>query len=876
MSDNPARTLSVIAESASEPAAVLAAGECLVERFVIARELGQGAGGAVFLARDRKLARDVAIKVLPRGVSDQRALARFELEARAAGALEHPNVLAVHDVGMHEGSPFIVSELLEGLTLRQRLGQGALPGAEAVSLAFQLAQGLAATHEKGIVHRDLKPENLFVLREGRLKILDFGVAKLLQAEADPAAPRPRTETGGLIGTVPYMSPEQARGSPADARSDVFAFGAILYEMLSGKPAFARDSEIETGYAILKDEPPELSGDCPDALRALVRRCLAKDPAGRVQSARELVEILEPLARSSAPLPARRWPTRAWALAVSALMGAAVILVTGAPEFVRRWLPQGPGEARRLAVLPFHAVGATPDGEALTAGLNEILTSKLQQVERLQAALRVFSASDVLKEGVTTAGEARTAFGATLALTGTVDWTGPLVTVSVNLIDTRTRLIISAGDVDASREQVSTLSPLLLRKVSDMLALEIQPAASRPLQEATPAPPAYALYLQGRGYLQRYDRLENVDRAVEVFDEALKRDPGFALAHAGAAEAWLRRYRSSRDLTALENARASSRRGIELQPDLAQVHFTAGLVESTAGDYGAAVGRFQQALRVEPANADALRELGNAHDKAGSVAEAESTFRQAVQLRPDSWAACKDLGVFYNRHGRMEEALPWFQRVVALTPDSYASYSNLGGIYLRLGRHAEAASALQRSLSLRPTAVAHVNLGNIRYFEGRFREASESYRKATELAPADERAWGALADALRWLPGTADEMAGAYAQAIALAERRVAAQRNDSELRSRLAMYRAFAGDGQGADADLREAIRLDPLDGTVVFRSALIHEQLGRREQALGAIEQALRTGYSREEIGHAPALEALRRDSRYARIMSDAVALPK
>ena len=851
------------AQPASGREFVLQPGECLAGRFIIQRELGRGGGGVVFVARDRILARDVAIKVFPGGASDETALARFEQEARAAGGLDDPNVLAVHDVGVHQGSPFIVSELLEGSTLRQRLERGPLPVAEAVGLAFQLASGLAATHEKGIVHRDLKPENLFVVHGGRLKILDFGVAKLLRPEADAGPRRPRTATGAAVGTVPYMSPEQVRGVAADTRSDVFAFGAILHEMITGRALFARATEVETGYAILTEDAPELSRECPPALRTLVARCLAKDPDARPQSARELMEALRPLALAPPGSLKRPWPLRPWALAVSALLGASVILASRDPGALRRLLwPKE--EVKRLAVLPFRAVGATADGEAFTAGLSEILTSKLQQVEQFQRSLRVVSTSDLLKEGVKNAGDARTVFGATFALTGTVQWGGSNVTIAAMLIDTRSRLLIAARDVSVSREEIPAVAPLLLQKVSEMLALELQTDTRRALEQSPPASPAYALYVQGRGYLQRYDLADNVGHAIEVFDEALQRDPKYALAHAGKAEAWVRRYRLSREAAALDQARESSRRALELQPGLSQVHFTAGLVHIAAGEQGAAIDQFQRALQIEPANADTLRELANAYDKAGRTPEAESTFRRAVQLRPDSWAACKDLGVFYNRHGRLQEALPWFQRVVALTPDNYASYSNLGGLYLRLGRHAEAAAALQKSLALHPTPVAYVNLGSIRYFEGRFAEASEFYRKATQMAPTDERAWGALADALRQVPGTADEMAGAYGQAIALAEAQVASRPRDSELRSRLAMYRAYAGDRRGADKDLAESLRLDPADGTVLFRAALVHEQLGRRKQALDAIGQALSKGYSREEIEKEPALDALRHDPRY------------
>src|SRR2546427_2563699 len=274
------------------------------ERYRIEKEIGRGGMGRVFVAHDRKLGRDVAIKVLASGLHGEEALRRFEQEARATCALNHANILDVHDIGTCEGSPYIVSELLHGTTLRECLPERPLSVQEASGYALQLAQGLSAAHEKGIVHRDLKPENLFITEEGRLKILDFGIAKLVApmtpetGETLPS-PQPRTEEGAILGTVGYMSPEQVRGQPADQRSDVFSFGAILYEMLAGCSAFARDSAVETGYAILNDDPPPLPTRVSPQLDRIVRRCLEKAPERRFESARDLAFQLETLSASGA-------------------------------------------------------------------------------------------------------------------------------------------------------------------------------------------------------------------------------------------------------------------------------------------------------------------------------------------------------------------------------------------------------------------------------------------------------------------------------------------------------------------------------------------------------------------------------------------------
>ena len=322
----------------------LAAGTKLGPYEILA-PLGAGGMGEVYRARDERLKRDVAVKVLPGSLSsDPERLKRFEHEAQAAGGLNHPNITAVYDVGQHDGAPYVVQELLEGETLRAALMRGPLPSRKAIEYASQIARGLAAAHEKGVVHRDLKPENLFLTRDGRAKILDFGLAKLVQPEQDsgPASALPTqseaTEPGVVLGTLGYMSPEQVRGRPADARSDIFAFGCVLYEMLSGQRAFRGDTAADTMSAILTKEPPDLSDaneSVSPILNKVVRHCMEKSPDERFQSARDLAFALESSSAASgkaAPIEApRRLPRTGLLLAaaVVCLLATALLFRPGA-------------------------------------------------------------------------------------------------------------------------------------------------------------------------------------------------------------------------------------------------------------------------------------------------------------------------------------------------------------------------------------------------------------------------------------------------------------------------------------------------------------------------------------------------------------------
>src|SRR5438034_1121301 len=275
--------------------------------YEIVGPIGAGGMGEVYRARDTRLGRDVAVKVLPHTFSaDVDRLRRFEQEACAAGALNHPNILSIYDVGTHDGSPYVVSELLEGETLRQRIGGTALAQRRAIDYALGIVHGLAAAHEKGIVHRDLKPDNIFITKDGRVKILDFGIAKLTQpdgslSQTEIPTRRVDTDPGVVMGTVGYMSPEQVKGRPVDHRSDIFSFGAILYDMLSGRRAFHGESAAETMSAILKEDPPDLSGtnhNISPALERLVNHCLQKNPEERFHSASDLAFALEAISGTS--------------------------------------------------------------------------------------------------------------------------------------------------------------------------------------------------------------------------------------------------------------------------------------------------------------------------------------------------------------------------------------------------------------------------------------------------------------------------------------------------------------------------------------------------------------------------------------------------
>ena len=542
----------------------------LNERYMLESELGRGGMGRVFTGRDIKLHRRVAIKFLARGSHNDDELRRFEQEARAAGSLNHPNVLTVLDIGTHEGNPYIVSELLEGGTLRERLRETSLAPETASNYLAQLADGLAAAHERGIVHRDLKPENLFITRDGRLKILDFGIAKLLepQNESSDGQQPAQTQTGAVVGTMGYMSPEQVRGQPADRRSDIFSVGAILYEMLSGQRAFKADSLVETAYSIINDEPPELPEQVPADLQEMVWRCLEKKPEERFQTARELASALqsETGSRRTAATPPpqqalpwrRRWPLAAaavLALVVAALAALGVQRWRERPSASVRTAREGAGQAapmksrRSVAVLGFKNLSGRPEDAWLSTALSEMLTTELAAGERLRtipeenvARMKVELA---LKEAEALATDSltrvRNNLGAEFVVVGAYlglgNDAGGQIRLDVRLQDAAAGETISAVAQTGTQKNlfdlVSRVGAQLRRKLG---VEEVSTAQAAVVRASFPAAPEAArLYSEGLAKLRAFDALG----ARDVLEKAVVEDPNHALAHSALSSAWSR-------------------------------------------------------------------------------------------------------------------------------------------------------------------------------------------------------------------------------------------------------------------------------------------------------------------------------------------------
>ncbi len=518
--------------------------------------------GEVYRARDKKLDRDVAIKVLPESVAaDAETLARFEREAKAVAALSHPNILAIFDFGTHEGTAYAVTELLEGETLRGKLDAGPITQKKAVDYALQVAKGLSAAHEKGVVHRDLKPENLFVTKDGHLKILDFGLAKRVEAvtpgkETSAPTGSGHTEPGTVMGTAGYMSPEQVKGLPVDYRSDIFSLGAILYELLSGKKAFKRDTSAEAMAAIMRDEPPELSEsgrNISPALDRVVRHCLEKDPERRFHSAHDLAFDLEALSDVSAPASGARTirPKPAWrrrtALGFGGVVAAGLLVLVAVLLWRTRGGKSGAPSAsapdrKSVAVLPFQNLSPDPENAFFADGMTEDILTQLSKIRDLKVISRssVMRYKGTQKPIQTIAAE----LGVGAVLEGSVRRAGSRVRIVGQLIDARTDEHLWAETYDRELKDVFAIQSEVAQQIAAALRATLSPAEKKRIeQNPTRNLAAYDQYLKGRELYYRYRKADN-ESALGLFQKALELDPGFALAYAGLGDAYAQRRSGS--------------------------------------------------------------------------------------------------------------------------------------------------------------------------------------------------------------------------------------------------------------------------------------------------------------------------------------------
>jgi serine/threonine protein kinase/Tfp pilus assembly protein PilF len=672
--------------------------------YRIEEKLGEGGMGAVYRARDTRLDRAVAIKVLSRdAVSNPERKKRFMQEARSASALNHPNIVTIYDIGNDGGTDYIAMEYIAGQSLDRLMNHRSLAEHDALRYAIPVAQALAAAHEAGIVHRDVKPGNIMVTEKGEVKLVDFGLAKLAERGDSTAAALtetmgPQTEEGAIVGTADYMSPEQAIGQKIDARSDIFSFGAVLYEMLAGRRPFARSTRVETLAALLRDQPPPLSAGAE--LDRIVARCLEKNPAQRFQSAHDLAFALRAIEAGDGPI-ARRPPEPRRRL--PAVLCAALLLFAAAAYWliVHRAQP-----IDSLAVLPFVHTGSDPNAEYLSEGITESLITALSRVPRLKVKSRdtVFEYKGQHQDVQAVGRE----LGVRAVLKGRLTQRGDSLTMSAELVDARDGTVLwrdqynrGAGDLLAIQQEIS-------REIAKQLRLKLSGDDRQKLAKAsTPNPEAYRLYLLGRYWWNRRTE-EAVKKSIEYFQQAIEKDPGYAQAWVGVADGYqsLGNYSWMPPADAFPRARAAAARAIELEETLAEAH----------------------------ASLAAQKTLFEWDWRGG-----EREFRRAIELNPDYASTHHWYGLHLLARGRIPEALAEIRRARELEPLSAIINANVGYYFYCARQYERAVQELRRATEVDPLfAWTHMSLGRAYALQRKSKEAAAEFEEALRLSKRNLR------------------------------------------------------------------------------------------------------------------------------------------
>ena len=857
-------------------------------RFRIEQLLGEGGMGKVYRAYDKELGRTVALKILqPELTKDPSVILRFKQELLLASKISHRNILRIHDLSEFDGVKFITMAFIEGKDLNQLLKEDSpFTTDRAMKVGRQLCEALDAAHAEGVVHRDFKPHNVLMGQNDQVYVSDFGLATSLET-----AKMGMTRTGAFVGTPRYMSPEQVEGKTVDHRSDLYSLGLVLYEMVSGEVPFSGDSTWQVMYQRVKEAPKDVkvaNPKVPDNVALIIMHCLEKEPAERYQSAKEIIADIDAgrspemsttsmyrnggLSSASRTvqitLPARPpiWAYIAGGVAILAGLFFAIpatrhlvfkpVAENGihTTEAVKGLPPLSQG--KYVAVLPFRVLGDSSSIGYVAEGLGEALSAKLSQLNEVH----VTSSSEAAKEDPKAPlPEVAKRLGANLIFHGVVQGSAEQLRITVKLENVAEGRTVWNEEFSGVPGDLLTLEDKIYGKLAEALdsktsTAEIAAGTAHPTDNVD----AYDSYLRGRNALRGELNQKNIQSAIDYFNIALRKDPKFALAYTGLADASLRMYEEDSASFWTDKALAAARQGQALNDKLPEVHFSLGDVYAATGQNIQAILELKRAQELAPNSDESYRRLGNAYMNGGQKDQAIQALNKAVQLNPYYWKNPNALGNAYMRTGDYEKALKLYQQVTQLEPQNASGFDNLGSVYVQMGRYEESIPPFETAMKLDPSPTVISNLGTSYFFLHRYADAVKQFEKAVQLSPSDETMMGNLGDAYRWA-GQPDKAKATYEKAIALNFKALQVNPRNAATMGNLALYLAKKGDPAQATEYIQRARGFDPSLVDLNYAAAVVHTITKRPEEAVADLKKALQQGYSAASIETDPEFETLR-----------------
>ena len=691
-----------------------------ISHYRIVEKLGGGGMGVVYEAEDLSLGRRVALKFLPRELArDPQTLERFRREARAASALNHPNICTIHEIAEDQGEQFIVMEMLSGQTLKHRLELGALPLEQLLENAVQIADALDAAHSEGIIHRDIKPANIFITKRGTAKVLDFGLAKLTgkpEASLGEGATIEAnlTSPGSTVGTIAYMSPEQARGETLDRRSDLFSFGTVLYEMSTGRMAFSGNTSALVFDAILHKAPAppvRVNPDLPSELEHLINKALEKDPALRYQTAGDILADLRRLRRDSSSAQVKSVmdppPARGNRKMLFAGLGAFALLAILVAAFFQFRGQSAGKEISSIAVLPFVNTGNDPSTEYLSDGITESLINSLSQLPNLSVMARssVFRYKGRDIDPQTVAKD----LNVQAVVTGRIVQRGDQIIVSSELIDARTNRNLWGDQYDRKMSDLLTVQQDITGAIAAHLRERLSAAPKKEVaQGGTRDPEAYQLYLKGRYYWGKRTQ-ESLEKSKEYFDQAIQKDPNYAQAYVGLADYYnvVSDYSPIPDSEAGPKSRAAAEKALAIDGSLAEAHTALAGAHWSLQEYADAEREFRRALELNPNYANAHHWYGLFLSWDARPTEAISHLRRAVELDPLNMQYNTNLGQAFGNARQYDASVEQLKKTLEMDPNYPQALGQLSREYFEMGKYDLWLEFRKKSLTLfqRPDELA---------------------------------------------------------------------------------------------------------------------------------------------------------------------------